>query len=98
MRRSRELQQAESEIARHLVTLGTLVNLHRVEGHGFEPLYKQADELRVLISGQETEIARLSAERDMFDKGSLIRGGVVLGGTLVALITVLWIVIFFARK
>jgi DNA repair exonuclease SbcCD ATPase subunit len=99
-RRYKELQSAEAEIARRLVTLGTIVNLNRPPrspGPGddradFGPLFERADELRALISARETEIERLEAERDAFDRASLVRGVAVLVGTMFALLLVFFVV------
>jgi hypothetical protein len=90
-RRSRELTQAESEIARRLVTLGTILNLNRVNLPAMAPLYEKADELRGAISARETEIDRLEAEREQFDHPSRLRGFAVLGVALVALVTLVWV-------
>jgi hypothetical protein len=91
-RRYRDLQQSESEIARRLVTLGTIVNLNRVDKPEFMPLFERADHLRGLISARETEADRLNAEQHAFDRPSLIRGSLVLTGGLIFLTTALWLV------
>ncbi len=79
-RRSRELAQAEAEIQRRLVTLGTLVNLNRIEGPEFSELYNRIDELRTAISARSNDIDRLSAEREAYDRPALIRGAAALSG------------------
>jgi predicted nucleic acid-binding Zn-ribbon protein len=91
-RRFSELRQSESEIARRLVTLGTIVNLNRVEKPEFMPLFERADQLRALISARETEADRLTAEQHAYDRPSLIRGGLVLTMAIILLSTVIWLV------
>ncbi|HSR97454.1 MAG TPA: hypothetical protein VLM79_10410, partial [Kofleriaceae bacterium] len=55
-RKAREIAQAEAEIARRLVTLGTLVNLNRIEDPQFTELYDRIDRLRGAITARTTEI------------------------------------------
>jgi hypothetical protein len=93
LRRTKELSNAENEIQRRLVTLGTLVNLHRVEGPELVPLYGRCDELRAAIGAQESEIERLTTDMHAYDKGSLVRGAVVLGAAVVGLITIIWLIV-----
>lgn len=85
-RKSRELSQAESEIQRRMVTLGTLINLHRIERPELAELYANIDGLRSAIGACTTEIDRLTLEREAYDRTSLVRGFLVLGGGVVALI------------
>jgi DNA-directed RNA polymerase subunit RPC12/RpoP len=87
-RKSREATTAEAEIGRRLVTLGTLLNLNRVERPEFDELYARIDQLRGAIGTRTNEIDRLIAERDAFDRGALLRGTAVLLFALIALITV----------
>jgi DNA repair exonuclease SbcCD ATPase subunit len=88
-RRSRELAQAEAEIQRREVTLGTLVNLNRIDKPQFRELYEQIDGLRGGIGARSNEIDRLSAEREAYNKASLYRGGVAMGGIVLAFITLI---------
>jgi hypothetical protein len=92
-RKSREKDLIEGEINRRLVNLGTLINLHRVERPEFEELYGRIDRLRHAINARTTEIDRLTAERDAYDRGSLLRGYAVLGGLAVLLITFVVIIL-----
>jgi len=92
-RKSRELAQAEAEIERRYVTLGTLVNLNRIERDEFVGLYQQIDALRGAIGARSNEIDKLSAERQAFDKASLIRGGCVLGGGVLLFLALLAIIL-----
>ncbi|MCB9561430.1 MAG: hypothetical protein H6708_13570 [Kofleriaceae bacterium] len=92
-RKMRELALADAEIQRRLVTLGTLVNLNRIEDPGFGDLYERIDRLRMAIGARTTEIDKLTAEREAYDKGSLVRGFVALGGGVVVVITLVVILL-----
>ena len=85
-RKHREVALAGGEIQRRLVTLGTLVNLNRIEDPSFAELYERIDRLRGAITARTTEIERLAAEREAYDRGTLVRGIATIGGALVALI------------
>ncbi len=93
-RKSRELTQANAEIQRHLVTLGTLVNLHRIDRPELDDLYARIDGLRAAIGQRKAEIDRLTAEREAYDRASLVRGFVTLGGAVVAVLTLLVILMW----
>jgi chromosome segregation ATPase len=88
-RKSREIGQAESEVLRRLVTLGTLVNLNRIDDPQFGELYQRIDRLRGAITARTTEIEKLTAEREAYDRGSLVRGVSVMGGAIVAFIALI---------
>jgi hypothetical protein len=88
-RKSREIGQAEGEIQRRLVTLGTLVNLNRIEDPQFDELYQRIDRLRGAITARTTEIEKLTAEREAYDRGVLVRGVATIGGAIVALIALI---------
>ena len=91
-RKHREVALAEGEIQRRLVTLGTLVNLNRIEDPSFVELYERIDRLRGAITARTTEIEKLTAEREAYDRGTLVRGVATIGGALVlaiALVAVL---------
>jgi len=92
-RKTREIGLADAEIGRRLVTLGTLVNLNRVERPEFADLYERIDRLRGAIAARTTEIEKLTAEREAYDKGSLVRGLVVIGAGFVGLVTLLVILL-----
>ena len=51
------------------------------------------DGLRAAIGARSTEIDRLTAEREAFDKASLVRGFLVIGGGVVVLITLIVILL-----
>ena len=88
-RKAREIAQAEGEIARRLVTLGTLVNLNRIEDPQFEELYQRIDRLRGAITARTTEIERLTAEREAYDRGNLARGLAAIGGAILVFIALI---------
>ncbi len=92
-RKNREITQSESEIQRRLVTLGTLINLNRVEHVGFTELYERIDRLRVAIGARTTEIDKLTLERDGYNRGAMVRGFATLGGGVVLLITLVVILL-----
>ncbi len=93
-KKSRELAQAEAEIKRRLVTLGTLVNLNRIDRDEFVETYSRIDVLRGAIGSSTTEIDRMSAERGAYDRQALVRGGLVLGGAVLAFILLIAILIW----
>lgn len=88
-RKSREIGLAEAEIQRRLVTLGTLVNLNRIELVAFAELYERIDRIRGAITARTTEIEKLTAEREAYDRGSLVRGLSTIGGAFVLFITLI---------
>jgi predicted nucleic acid-binding Zn-ribbon protein len=91
-RKTREIGLAESEIQRRLVTLGTLVNLNRIEDPRFAELYTRIDRLRGAITARTTEIEKLTAEREAYDRGTLVRGVATIGGAILILIALIVIV------
>jgi len=91
-RKTREIGLAESEIQRRLVTLGTLVNLNRIEDPQFTELYTRIDRLRGAITARTTEIEKLTAEREAYDRGTLVRGVATIGGAILILIMLIVIV------
>jgi hypothetical protein len=70
-----------------MITLGTLLNLNRIERPEFDELYARVDHLRNAIGARGQEIDRLVAERGAYDRGALVRGVVVLVLALVVLAT-----------
>jgi chromosome segregation ATPase len=88
-RKLRDISAADNEISRRLVTLGTLVNLNRVEDPSFVELYERIDRLKGAITARTTEAEKLTAERSAYHRESLIRGAVVIGGAIVAFIALI---------
>jgi hypothetical protein len=88
-RKNRDIAQAEAEIARRLVTLGTLVNLNRIEDPRFTELYGRIDRLRGAITARTTEIEKLTAEREAYDRGTLVRGLSTIGGAILIFIVLI---------
>ena len=95
-RKLREHELAEAEIVRRLVTLGTLINLHRIDQPAFTELYQRIDRLRTAINARTTEIDRLIAERSAYDRPSLVRGCAVWAGAVVVLIAFIAIILAVA--
>ncbi|HEY0255544.1 MAG TPA: hypothetical protein VGC41_28640, partial [Kofleriaceae bacterium] len=91
-RKAREVSLAEGEIQRRLVTLGTLVNLNRIEDPAFAELYMRIDRLRGAITARTTEIEKLTAEREAYDRHTLVRGVATIGGAILILIALIVIV------
>ena len=92
-RKTREQALAEAEIQRRLVTLGTLVNLNRIERPEFVELYQRVDRLRGAIGARQTEIEKLTAEREAVDRAAWMRGAAVLGSGVVVVFTLIVILI-----
>ncbi len=88
-RKARDIAQAEAEIARRLVTLGTLLNLNRVDDPQFAELYGRIDRLRSAITARTTEIEKLTAEREAYDRGVRNRGLAAMGGAVVAVLALI---------
>jgi hypothetical protein len=88
-RKSRELAQADAEIQRRLVTLGTLVNLNRIERPEFLDIYTRIDVLRNAIGSRTNEIDRFTVEREAYDRTALTRGALTLAGAILALCLVI---------
>lgn len=86
-RRLRDVSVADGEIARRLVTLGTIINLHRVDRAELVPHYDRVDQLRQAIALREGEVDRLNAERAPTHRGALIRGVSVIGVAAILLLT-----------
>jgi DNA repair exonuclease SbcCD ATPase subunit len=93
-RKSRELAQADAEIQRRLVTLGTLVNLNRIKRPEFTELYARIDVLRGAIGQRTNEIDRLTVERGAYDRRTLIRGALVLGAAFLVMCLLLAIAVW----
>jgi len=92
-RKGRDATTAEAEIARRLVTLGTLLNLNRVERPEFDELYARIDQLRGAIGLRTEEIDRLIAERSSYNRGAVLRGAAVLSLGAVVLTTAVVLVV-----
>ena len=86
---SSDRSNAEKEIARHHITLGTMVNLHRVDKVELKPLYDRVDAIRRGINGLEAEIEHLKAEKYARDRATMIKGSVSLAGGVVLLVIII---------
>ncbi len=88
-RKSREIGLAEAEIQQRLVTLGTLVNLNRIDSAVFAELYQRIDRIRGAITARTTEIEKLTTEREAYDRGVLVRGFSTIGGAIILFIALI---------
>ena len=94
---------AEKGIRLRLVSTGTLLSLHRLDGpqhqEKFGPIYERLDELKQIASAREQRINQLESERHGFDRAALQRGLIVLGSALgVFLILLVVVIVLVARK
>lgn len=92
-RQHRTRIDAEAEIGRRLVTLGTLLNLNRVLSPELEPLYHRIDELRAQLAEREAEAERLKIERNQYNPSAVLRGSLVIGAVVLAIIATICILI-----
>lgn len=90
-RKTRDLTSATEEIERRLVTLGTLVNLHRVKRPEFDKLYSRIDWLHDAITTREDLVARFEGERKAYDRPALYRGLAVIVVSAVLSVTAVWV-------
>lgn len=91
-----EQQKAAGEISRRFVTIGTLLNLNRVEDDRFTALYARVDELKAALTDREALIARLESERNGFDHAAVQKGLLLVGsGVGVLLVLSLILIIVF---
>jgi hypothetical protein len=86
---------AERELSQRFVSVGTILNLHRVEGPRFTSLYQRLDQLKAAVTGREATLVRLQRERRAYDRGAVQRGALILGAALggLILVTVILIVV-----
>jgi|GEM_PF-3267337 len=89
---------AEREISQRFVAAGTLLNLKRTVHPRFQPIYTQIDDLKRNLVAKESDLVRLEAERTTFDRPTVQRGLLVVGGTFAGLVLiVLTLIILLAR-
>jgi hypothetical protein len=93
---------AEKNIRLRLVSTGTLLSLHRLDGpqhrDKFGPIYLRLDELKQIASAREQRINQLEIERHGYDRPGLQRGLIVVGAVLgVLLIVLVVVIVLFAR-
>jgi chromosome segregation ATPase len=92
-KQTRARVDATNEIARRLVTLGTLLNLNRVAAPDLDVLYTRVDGLRTSIGAREREIDRLRVEASRSDPRAVSRGAAVIIGAVVILIALVCLLI-----
>jgi hypothetical protein len=74
--------------------LGTIVNLNRIERPELDGLYAQIDALRATIGEGTRLVDRLTAEREGFHRGALLRGAAAIALVVIAGLTA--VLILFA--
>lgn len=81
-----ERDAAERELTQRFVSAGTVLNLNRVDHPRLSPLYARIDDLKGGINAREAAIARLEAERQLYDRAAVQKGllavGVVAGAVI----------------
>ena len=65
------------------------IHLNRIDDPQFEELYQRIDRLRGAITARTTEIEKLTAEREAYDRGTLVRGVSTIGGAIVLFIALI---------
>jgi hypothetical protein len=91
-----ERDGAEREMSQRFVAAGTLLNLNRVEGERFQPIYARIDELKAGVNAREAAIVRLESERRSYDRPAVQKGLVTIGvavGVLILLLIILVVVL-----
>jgi hypothetical protein len=93
---------AEKSIRLRLVSTGTILSLHRLDGpqhqKKFAPIYERLDHLKQIASAREQRMNQLDAERHGYDRAALQRGLIVVGGGVGVLLILLVIVIVVASR
>ncbi|HZS39644.1 MAG TPA: hypothetical protein VFF06_22585 [Polyangia bacterium] len=89
---SNEREAAEREMSQRFVAAGTLLNLNRVDGPRFTPLYARIDELKGGVNAREAAIVRLESERRSYDKDA-VQKGLITVGVIVAALAIIGIVL-----
>jgi len=92
-RQARAMGDAAAEIARRLVTLGTLLNLNRVAAPELDILYVRVDGLRTSIAKRERDVERLRAEASRSDSTAVARGATVLAAVVVVVIAIVCLIV-----
>ena len=93
-----ERDGAEREMSQRFVAAGTLLNLNRVESAAFTPLYQRIDELKNGVNAREAAIVRLESERRGYDRPTVQKGLIVVGGAFGALVLLMIVLmVLFAR-
>jgi chromosome segregation ATPase len=92
-RKGKEIHLAAGEIHQRLVTLGTIVNLNRVERPELDDLYIRIDTSREAIGERSRLIDRLAAERESYVRGALLRGAAALGLSVIALLAIILVLV-----
>jgi chromosome segregation ATPase len=89
----KRIARLERELSLRFVTLGTVLNLHRVMTPALEPLYKEADEHRRMITEREQKMTAFEAEMDRYDRPLFHKGLAILALLGVLILTVIVLVL-----
>ncbi|MBK9073078.1 MAG: hypothetical protein IPL79_19080 [Myxococcales bacterium] len=92
-RNTAAFSQADGEIQRRLVTLGTLMNLHRLPAPDTEELFARVDRLKSMISAHAGEIEHLGNQRDGYDRPTFYRGIIAWCAALVVLFALVTLIL-----
>ncbi len=90
--------QAARELTQRFVTVGTLLNLNRVDAAAFQPLYLRIDDLKASINTREALLERLDTERESFDRTAVQRGLITLGITFAGLVLLTILLVALASR
>jgi hypothetical protein len=91
-RADEERSDSDREISQRFVSVGTMLNLNRVEGERYRPLYSRIDELKSGVNAREATIVRLESELRTYDR-SAVQTGLITLGVLVGVLIILGIVL-----
>jgi hypothetical protein len=89
-------EAAEREMQQRMMTIGTLVNLYRMSGERYAPLYHKVDEVKAQLTSYEAILARLDTECVSYDRQAVQKGLLVLGAMgllaclIIAAIYIIW--------
>jgi chromosome segregation ATPase len=89
----RRIAASDRELSLKFVTLGTILNLNRVAGDTLDPLYREFDEVKGVITEHEDQIVRLESEIRSYDRSQLQKGVITLAAGLLLLIIVTAIIV-----
>jgi hypothetical protein len=78
-RAARERSEAEREMSQRFVSVGTMLNLHRVEDPAYKDLYQRIDELKSGLNAREATIVRLESELRTYDRRAAQTGLIAVG-------------------
>ena len=74
------------------------MNLNRVEGREFKPLYERIDALKGGMNAREAAITRLEREQHEFDRPAVQKGLITVGGMTVSLLVALTVLVVMMAR